>query len=47
LPISIPSTFLGVWLVRKFETDAFYEVIYAMIFVVGVYLVWAGLSGLI
>ncbi|MEX0852690.1 MAG: sulfite exporter TauE/SafE family protein [Bauldia sp.] len=47
LPISIPATFLGVWLVRRFETGAFYKAIYALIFVVGVYLVWEGLSGLI
>ena len=39
LPVSIPATFLGVWLVRKFETDAFYKWIYASIFIVGVYLV--------
>ena len=47
LPVSIPATFVGVWLVRKFETDAFYKVVYALIFLVGVYLVWEALSELI
>ncbi len=44
LPISIPSTLLGVWLVRKFRTDAFYRLVYGLIFAIGVYLVWDGLA---
>jgi len=47
LPISIPATFVGVWLVRKFETDAFYRLVYVLIFLVGVYLVWEALSELV
>ena len=39
LPVSIPATLLGVWLVRRFETEAFYKWIYASIFLVGLYLV--------
>lgn len=42
LPVSIPATFLGVWLVKRFETDAFYAWVYASIFVVGLYLVFEG-----
>lgn len=47
LPVSIPATFLGVWLVRKFETGAFYKWIYVSIFIIGVYLVWQGLTGIV
>ncbi|MCR4283146.1 MAG: sulfite exporter TauE/SafE family protein [Bauldia sp.] len=47
LPVSIPATFLGVWLVRKFETDAFYKWIYASIFIVGVYLIVEAVSEII
>jgi uncharacterized membrane protein YfcA len=39
LPISIPATLLGVWLVRRFDPRAFYDLIYATIFLVGMYLV--------
>ena len=44
LPISIPATFLGVWLVKKIELEAFYKIVYLLIFVVGIYLVWEGLN---
>jgi uncharacterized membrane protein YfcA len=44
LPVSIPATFLGVWLVKRFETAAFYKWIYASIFVVGLYLIGEGLA---
>jgi uncharacterized membrane protein YfcA len=44
LPISIPATFFGVWRVKKIELEAFYKIVYLLIFVVGVYLVWEGLS---
>ncbi|MEX0696187.1 MAG: sulfite exporter TauE/SafE family protein [Dongiaceae bacterium] len=47
LPVSIPATFFGVWLVKKFETDAFYKWIYASIFVVGVYLIFEGATNVI
>jgi uncharacterized membrane protein YfcA len=39
LPISIPATLLGVWLVRRFDPRSFYNLIYATICLVGVYLV--------
>jgi len=44
LPISVPATFAGVWLVKRFEAAAFYNIVYAVMFVVGVYLVWEGLA---
>jgi len=43
LPISIPATFLGVWLVKRIDPKVFYETIYGLIFVVGVFLVVQGL----
>lgn len=39
LPLSIPATLLGVWLVRRFQAEAFYNWIYASILLVGAYLV--------
>jgi uncharacterized membrane protein YfcA len=46
LPVSIPATLLGVWLVKRFETNAFYSWIYASIFLVGVYLIFEGVTSL-
>ena len=39
LPLSIPATLLGVWLVKRFDPKTFYDVIYATIFAVGLFLV--------
>ncbi len=39
VPVAIPSTFLGVWLVKKFDTEAFYQLVYALVFLIGLYLV--------
>jgi uncharacterized membrane protein YfcA len=47
LPISIPATFLGVWLVKRFKPESFYNVTYASIFIVGAYLVWESLAALL
>ncbi|MEJ0013711.1 MAG: sulfite exporter TauE/SafE family protein [Bauldia sp.] len=38
LPISIPATFVGVWLVKKVEAEPFYKIIYAAFFLLGIYL---------
>lgn len=46
LPISIPATFAGVWLVKRIDTVVFYRVIYALLFVLGVYLVFEALAGM-
>jgi len=40
LPVSIPATLFGVWLVKRIDPKAFYELIYWMIFVIGILLVW-------
>ena len=39
LPVSIPATFLGVWLVRRIDAKRFYEVIYVLIFAIGAFLI--------
>ncbi len=45
LPLSIPATFAGVWLVKRFDTQSFYKVVYVLMLIVGVYLVWEGIAG--
>ena len=44
LPVSIPATFLGIWLVKVLDAAVFYRVVYVLIFLVGLYLVWEGLT---
>ena len=44
LPVSVPATFAGIWLVKKFDTLSFYKVVYVLIFLIGVYLVWEALA---
>ena len=44
LPVSIPATFLGVWLVKVLDATVFYRAVYILIFVIGLYLVWEGLT---
>jgi uncharacterized membrane protein YfcA len=39
LPVSIPATFLGVWLIRRIDAKRFYEVIYFLIFAIGAFLI--------
>jgi uncharacterized protein len=42
LPPAIASTFFGIWLVRRVESDRFYAIAYGLTLVVGLYLVWIG-----
>ena len=44
LPVSIPATFLGIWLVKVLDATVFYRVVYIFIFMIGLYLVWEGLA---
>lgn len=46
LPVSIPATLFGVWLVKRFRQEQFYELIYWLIFLIGLYLVWESLAEL-
>lgn len=47
LPISVPATFAGVWLVKRIDMVSFYRIVYASIFLVGVYLVFEALVAIV
>lgn len=47
MPVAVPATFFGVWLIRRVDTAAFYDVIHVLILSVGFFLIWQGVSGLI
>jgi uncharacterized membrane protein YfcA len=47
LPLAPVGVLLGLWLHNIIPEKPFYRVIYAMIFVVGLKLLWDGVSGLI
>jgi uncharacterized protein len=46
-PLAIVSTFAGVWLVRRVDAARFYTLVYALIFLIGLRLVWAAVAELI
>jgi uncharacterized membrane protein YfcA len=46
-PVAILSVWLGVWLVRRIDPRRFYDLIYLLVFLVGLVLVWQGAGGLI
>jgi uncharacterized protein len=46
-PLAILATLAGVWLVRRVPADRFYNLVYALTFLVGVRLVWEGLGELL
>ncbi|MCB1496113.1 MAG: sulfite exporter TauE/SafE family protein [Bauldia sp.] len=45
LPISIPATLFGVWLVRRTDPKIYYQAIYAIVFIVGVFLIGQSIYG--
>jgi uncharacterized protein len=45
-PLAVVATFVGVWLVRRVQSDRFYTVIYILLIFVGGRLIWQGASGL-
>ena len=47
LPLAAFATWLGVWLVRRVSVERFYKIIYATMAVVGLKLIYDGLSGLL
>jgi uncharacterized protein len=46
-PLAIGATLAGVWLVRRVPADRFYNLVYALTFLIGLRLVWAGLAELL
>jgi uncharacterized membrane protein YfcA len=47
LPPAIASTYVGIWLVQRVESAAFYAITYALTLGVGVYLAWIGARALL
>ncbi len=39
-PLAIASTFFGIWLVKRFSTEQFYQIINILLIVVGLKLLW-------
>lgn len=46
-PLAIASTWAGVWLVRRFSGDRFYDVIYVLLLLLGAKLMWDGFAWLL
>ena len=46
LPLAILATLLGAFIVRRMRSDVFYGFMYAMIALVGLKLIWDGVTGL-
>ena len=46
IPVAIPSVLLGVWLVKRFDPQRFYNLIHATILLVGLYLSAESIAGL-
>jgi uncharacterized protein len=46
-PLAILATMAGVWLVRRVPADRFYNLVYALTFLIGLRLIWDGLSELL
>ncbi len=42
LPLAVVANIAGVWLVRRTPAEAFYKVIYLLIFLIGLQLIYAG-----
>jgi uncharacterized membrane protein YfcA len=45
-PVAIATTILGVWLVRRVDSERFYRIVYALLVLVGVNLIWEGFRGI-
>ncbi len=42
LPLAVVTNVAGVWLVRRTPAEAFYKIIYLLIFLIGLQLIYAG-----
>ena len=45
-PLAVAFTFVGAWIIRRMRAEVFYPITYALTALVGIKLVWDGLSGL-
>lgn len=46
MPLAPLATLFGVWLIKRIRPDAFYRIMYALLFVVGCKLIWDGAKDL-
>jgi uncharacterized protein len=47
LPLAVATNFLGIWLVRKTPTEAFYRIAYLLMLLIAVALLWQGVRGFV
>jgi uncharacterized membrane protein YfcA len=47
LPVAIVANFLGIWLVRRTPTGVFYQIAYALVFLISLELIRSGMTTLI
>lgn len=47
IPVAVAFTFVGAWIIRRMRAEVFYPVTYALVAMVGLKLVWDGLTGLV
>ncbi|MBP1805098.1 sulfite exporter TauE/SafE family protein [Rubellimicrobium aerolatum] len=45
-PLAVAFTFVGAWIIRRMRAEVFYPLTYALTALVGIKLIWDGLSGL-
>lgn len=45
IPLAPIGVLLGVWMIKRISQEAFYKFLYAMVFIVGVKLLWDGIMG--
>lgn len=46
IPVAVPATLFGIWLIKRVNTARFYDMIYVLIILVGSFLIWQGVRGL-
>jgi uncharacterized membrane protein YfcA len=47
LPLAVLTNIIGVWLVRRTPTEFFYRIVYILIFLIGLELIYTGVSGVL
>lgn len=47
LPVAVLANFAGIWLVRKMPTGIFYQMAYALLFILSAVLLWQGVTAVI
>jgi len=47
LPLAVVANFIGIWLVRRTPTEAFYKIVYILIFLIGLELIYTGAAAVL